>query len=283
MVASTFVTRSSSRIAPESRIRAPMGFLTDITSRIRRGLEDRPLDEGLLMTRALLMPPAHDFTAAIRSGSPAVIAEMKRSSPSVGAIAEDADPVLRARAYAAGGAAAISILTEPSHFHGSLLDLQAARSAVDLPLLRKDFLVHPGQVIEARANGADAVLLITACLSDSELVSMLAAASDMGLGVLLETHSDADQERALGTDARVIGVNARDLETLDVDIEAALERLRRIPPDRVSVLESGISSRSQAEDAMRAGASAILVGEALMRAGDPAAMLRELRGEEPDV
>jgi indole-3-glycerol phosphate synthase len=259
-----------------------MGFLTDITTRIRRGLDDHPLDVGALMTRALLMPPVRDFTAAIRNGAPAVIAEVKRSSPSAGSIADDADPVLTARAFAAGGAAAISILTEPSHFHGSLLDLQAARGTVDVPLLRKDFLVDPGQVIEARANGADAILLITACLSDSELAAMLAAASDMGLGVLLETHSDADQVRALRTQARVIGVNARDLETLDVDIEAALERLARIPKDRIAVLESGISSRVQAEDAMRAGASAILVGEALMRAGDPVAMLRELRGEEPD-
>ena len=235
------------------------------------------------MTRALLMPPVRDFTEAIRIGAPAVIAELKRSSPSAGSIADDADPVLTARAYAAGGAAAISVLTEPSHFHGSLLDLQAARAAVDLPLLRKDILVHPAQVIEARANGADAVLLITACLSDAELAAMLGAASDLGLGVLLETHSDADQERALRTDARVIGVNARDLETLDVDIEAAFKRLGRIPRDRVTVMESGISTRAQAELAVRTGASAILVGEALMRADDPAAVLRELRGEESDV
>jgi indole-3-glycerol phosphate synthase len=140
--------------------------------------------------------------------------------------------------------------------------------------------VHPAQVIEARAHGADAVLLITACLEDAELRAMLALAADLGMASLVETHAERDLDRALATGAGVIGVNARDLETLEVSREGAFEMLGRIPADRVGVMESGISSRADVEAATAAGASAILVGEALMRAADPAAKLRELRGEE---
>ncbi|MDP9298340.1 MAG: indole-3-glycerol phosphate synthase TrpC, partial [Actinomycetota bacterium] len=156
----------------------------------------------------------------------------------------------------------------------------AVRSAVELPVMRKDFLVHPSQVIEARAHGADAVLLIAACLSDAELHAMLSAAADLGMASIVEAHADGDLERALATDAAVIGVNARDLETLEIDVGRALGLLRRIPAGRVRVLESGISRRADVEEAAAAGASAILVGEALMRAGDPVEKLRELRGEE---
>jgi indole-3-glycerol phosphate synthase len=208
-----------------------------------------------------------------------VIAEVKRASPSAGAIAER-DPSAQARAYAAAGAASVSVLTEPRHFEGSLGDLRAARLAVELPVLRKDFLVHPSQLIESRAAGADAVLLITGATTASELAALLGVAGDLGLGVLLETHSDADLDVALATDAEVIGVNARDLETLEVDAPAARRRLGRIPSNRVSVLESGISTREDVRAAVDAGASAILVGEALMRAADPVAALRALLGEE---
>jgi len=166
------------------------------------------------------------------------------------------------------------------HFHGSLLDLHAVRSAVDVPVMRKDFLIQPSQVIEARAHGADAVLLIAACLGDAELEAMLAVARDLGMGSIVEAHADEDLDRALATDAAVIGVNARDLETLEVDVERALGLLRRIPHGRLRVMESGISGRADVERAAAAGASAILVGEALMRAGDPVEKLRELRGEE---
>jgi indole-3-glycerol phosphate synthase len=257
-----------------------MGFLTDVVKDVRRRLEERPLDDSMLLARATSLPPPRDLFRVLREDAPAIIAEVKRASPSAGPIADDADPVVLARAYAAGGAAAISVLTEPAHFHGSLLDLHAVRLAVDLPLLRKDFLVEPSQVIEARAHGADAVLVITACLNDKELAAMLAYARDLGMGVLVEAHSDDDVTRAVASDAIAIGVNARDLETLDVDVERALERLRMIPSDRVAVLESGISTRAHVEAAVAAGASGILVGEALMRAPDPIAKLRELRGEE---
>jgi indole-3-glycerol phosphate synthase len=258
-----------------------MGFLTDLVDDRRRELERHPLDDSMLLARALAVPPARDYVGALRAraGRPAVIAEVKRASPSAGEIA-DRDPAEQARAYAAGGAAAISVLTEPTHFHGSLADLRAARMACDLPVLRKDFLIHPAELIESRAAGADAVLLIAACLSAHELTAMLATARDLGLGALVETHSDEDLDKVLATDAEVVGVNARDLETLDVDVDRALTHLARIPVGRISVMESGITTRAHVRAAVDAGASAILVGEALMRADDPGAKLRELLGEE---
>jgi indole-3-glycerol phosphate synthase len=255
-----------------------MGFLTELTDDVRRRLERSPLDESGLMALALGLPPARPFEGVLRTaGVPAVIAEIKRSSPSAGKIAE-VDPAARARAYEAAGAAAVSVLTEPIHFDGSLADLRAVHLAVGVPVLRKDFLVHPAQVIESRVEGADAVLLIAAALSATELKALVAAAADLGLGALVETHSEADLEKALTSDASVIGVNARDLESLEVDPARALALLERVPGDRIAVLESGIASRADVERAAAAGAGAVLVGEALMRAEDPAATLRELRG-----
>jgi len=258
-----------------------MGFLTDTVERLRRDLQEHPLDDLALMARVSAMPPAKDLEAALRAAEPpALIAEVKRASPSAGVIAEDVNPSVLARGYQAGGAAAVSVLTEPRHFQGSLADLQAVRSSVSIPVLRKDFLIHPAQVIEARASGADAVLLIVAALTDAQLRALLEAARDVGLAALVETHSDEDLSRALESDARIIGVNARDLETLDVDVNGALERIGRVPADRISVLESGISTRANVDAALEAGASAILVGEALMRADDPARAVRKLLWRE---
>jgi indole-3-glycerol phosphate synthase len=254
-----------------------VGFLTDVAEQVRRDLERSPLDEASLLARASALPPARDFAAALRSAPSAVIAEVKRASPSAGAIA-DADPTSLAHAYEAGGAAAISVLTEPHHFHGSLSDLRAVRLACRLPVLRKDFVVHPGQVIESRAHGADAVLLIAACLSQLELEAMLGAAGDVGFDALVEVHSELDLDKAVRAEARIVGVNARDLETLDVDEERALALTRRVPTDRTVVFESGISGPDQVRRAVEAGASAVLVGEALMRSADPGAKIRELRG-----
>jgi len=254
-----------------------MGFLTDLVDRLRQDLREHPLDEAALMARASAMPPTRDFESALqRAERPALIAEVKRASPSAGAIAHDANASVLARAYEAGGAAAISVLTEPRHFHGSVADLQAVRSSVAIPVLRKDFLVHPAQVIEARASGADAVLLIVAAITDPELRALLEAAEDLGLATVVETHSDDDLRRALDTEARVIGVNARDLESLEVDVQGALGRVGRVPEDRIAVLESGVSTRADVDAALEAGASAILVGEALMRADDPARAVRKL-------
>jgi indole-3-glycerol phosphate synthase len=256
-----------------------MGFLTDLAADVRRGLRERPLDDSALLSRAMSMPPARDFAGALRARTPAVIAEVKRASPSAGTIA-DADPAMQARVYESAGAAAVSVLTEPRHFYGSLADLRAVHRAVEVPVLRKDFLLHPSQVIESRAAGADAVLLISSCLSPDELTAMLGAAADLGIGVIVEAHGEDDLERALASGAPIVGVNARDLETLDVDRDRARRLLRQIPPDRVAVLESGVASRADVEAAVQAGAAAVLVGEALMRAHDPGATLRELLGEE---
>jgi indole-3-glycerol phosphate synthase len=258
-----------------------MGFLTDLVDRQRRDLREHPLDDAALMARASAMPPARDFEGALRRvDPPALIAEVKRASPSTGAIADGANASVIARGYEAGGAAAVSVLTEARHFHGSIADLQAVRSSVSIPVLRKDFLVHPSQVIEARASGADAVLLIVAALTDEELHALLEAAGDLGLATLVETHSDEDLRRALETDARLIGVNARDLESLEVDVEGALARVGRVPEDRVAVLESGVTTRADVDAALAAGASVILVGEALMRAADPARAVRKLLWKE---
>ena len=256
-----------------------MGFLTDTSTEIRREREGRPLDDAALMARSISRAPARGFADALRARAPAVIAEVKRSSPSAGVLATEADPTERARAYAGAGAAAISVLTDAPHFGGSVGDLQAVRIATELPILRKDFMVHPSQVIEARAFGADAVLLIAAILSADELAAMLATARDLGMDALVEAHAEEDLERAIASGAEVIGVNARDLETLKVDLAGALARLPLIPRDRVAVLESGVSTRSQVSAAVDAGASAVLVGDALMRAHDPVAKLRELIGD----
>ena len=232
------------------------------------------------MARSLAMPPTRDFAGALGAAeAPAIIAEVKRASPSAGRIAE-ADPGRRAAAYARAGAAAISVLTEPRHFDGSLSDLRAVRLTTTLPVLRKDFLVHPAQLMEARAEGADAVLLIATCLSELELTALLGTAKDLRLGALVEAFGQEDLERALASGAEVVGVNARDLETLKVDEERALELLATIPDDRVRVFESGISQREQVVRAVDAGASAVLVGEALMRADDPAAKIGELLGRD---
>jgi indole-3-glycerol phosphate synthase len=259
-----------------------MGFLTDIVAEVRAGLRAAPLDTVALERRAARMGPTLDFEAALGGERIAVIAEVKRASPSAGSIAAQADPVAVARAYAAGGAAVVSVLTEPRHFSGSLGDLDEVRAAVALPVLRKDFLVEPSQVVESRAHGADAILLIAAALDDDALAAMLAEAAALRVGVLLETHDDGDLDRALATDAPVIGVNARDLETLEVDRERARRQLARIPDDRVAVFESGIGSRADVVAVASAGASAILVGETLMRAADPGREIRILTGEEPD-
>ena len=254
-----------------------MGFLTDLLDDLRRRLERDPLDEPGLLALAMHLPPPRPFEDALRSAPPALIAEYKRSSPSAGSIAEP-DVASHVRAYEEGGAAAISVLTEPTWFDGALADLRAVRLAVGLPVLRKDFLVLPAQVIESRAAGADAVLLIAAALSELELKGMLAVAADLGLDALVETHSEEDLAKALATDAPVIGVNARDLETLEVDVERALAMLPDVPSDRLVVLESGVATREDVERAIDAGAGAVLVGETLMRSPDPGVTIRSLRG-----
>jgi indole-3-glycerol phosphate synthase len=256
-----------------------MSYLEKKMERVRARLAAEPLDDEANRTRTATLPPVRSLAEAIRSAeiTPALIAEVKRASPSAGAIAER-DTTEQARAYEAAGAVAVSILTDLEDFGGTNRDLVAARTAVDVPLLRKDFLVHPSQLVESRALGADAVLLIASALGSGSLGAMLRGAQDLGLEALVETHDAVDLQTALGSGAEIIGVNARDLRTLEVDLEAALERLREVPADRIAVLESGVATRADAQAAVAAGASAILVGESLMRADDLGAKIRELMG-----
>jgi indole-3-glycerol phosphate synthase len=255
-----------------------VGFLSDVIAETRADLERRPLDESRLMARCMALPPARDFAGALRGGDPAIIAEVKRASPSAGGFAATADPRRLAVAFQEGGAAAVSVLTERRHFDGALADLRTVHLTTTLPVLRKDFLVHPAQVLEARAEGADAVLLIAGPVSSAELGAMLATARDLGMAPLVEASDAEGLEEAVTTGADIIGVNARDLETLHVDPARALELIGRVPPDRTTVAESGISTREDILRAVEAGAGAVLVGEALMRAPDPVAALRHLRG-----
>jgi indole-3-glycerol phosphate synthase len=210
--------------------------------------------------------PARGFADALAAGrSVAVVAEIKRASPSQGAIADDVDVPAVASAYTAGGAAALSVLCAERDFAGSLDDLAAARRSSPLPAIAKDFTLFPEQVAAQRLAGADAILIILAMVGDGDAARLLQMAALLGLDALVEAHDEAEIERALALGARVVGVNARDLQSLRVDGERRQELLRRLPEDVVRVAESGIESRADVEAARDAGADAVLVGTALMR------------------
>lgn len=217
-----------------------------------------------------------DFVSSLRQPGVSVIAEFKRRSPSGGEIRPGASPDAIARTYAEGGAAALSVLTDAKYFGGSDADLIAARSACTLPALRKDFIVDEYQIYEARALGADAVLLIVRALTDKELHSLLQLAGELGLDALVETHSADEVRRALDAGAHIIGVNNRDLDTLTTDVSLAPRLRPLVPPEIAFVAESGISTPEQIAVLADAGVDAVLIGESLLRAPDPGARLREL-------
>jgi indole-3-glycerol phosphate synthase len=231
-----------------------------------------------LSGRAQAMAPTRGFQAAlVAGGGVAVIAEVKRASPSKGALAPDLDPAQLARTYQVGGAAALSVLTDREFFGGSPADLAAARAATALPVLRKDFTVAPADVLDARCMGADAVLLIAAALSPDEMIDLAALADSVGLDALVEVHDEAEAERAVTAGATLIGVNQRDLFTFEVDSARAERVAGMLPVGVVKVAESGIR---RAEDVRRlgeAGFDAVLVGEALVTAPDPGAALQQLQ------
>jgi len=258
-----------------------MGVLDEIVAHKRSELAElkpcRPLPDLIAACRGLA--PARDFEAALRpppGERVRLIAEVKRGSPSRGLFRADLDPVAQAGIYAGAGAAAVSVLTDARYFHGSLDDLVSVRAAVAVPVLRKEFIVDEYQVWEARAAGADAVLLIVAALDDAALRDLLHAAKGAGLATLVEVHTAAELDRALRLGAPVIGVNNRDLQTLTTSLEASLRLLPQIPPGPVTVSESGLASAADVEAVVAAGAHAVLVGETLLRAGDVAAKVREL-------
>ncbi|HZE88901.1 MAG TPA: indole-3-glycerol phosphate synthase TrpC [Verrucomicrobiae bacterium] len=235
---------------------------------------DTPLSE--LEERIWNLPPAVSFEAPLRGAERLhVIAEMKRSSPSAGLLAARYDPRRLARAYLEGGASAISVLTEPDLFGGELSHLRLAATS-GLPILRKDFLVSPYQVAEARLAGADAVLLIVAALGEVGLRQMLQAAGKYGLAALVEIHDEEDIHMAAGCGARIVGVNSRDLRTLKIDSDRCAKLAPKLSRSVIRVAESGVSRPDQARALRQTGYDAVLVGEALMRAPDPVAALRAL-------
>lgn len=253
-------------------------MLDNILASVQRRLASLKARETSLRDTAEQIPPARDFAGALSAPGLSVIAEFKRASPSKGVINAAMSPAERAVAFEAGGAAAMSILTEPDHFMGSSGDLQAARSATSLPTLRKDFTLDPVHVWEARAMGADAVLLIVAILDDDQLGSLLATASEAGLAALVEVHSCQEAVRALAAGARLVGVNNRDLKTFRVDLATAEEIAPLLEGVDVRVAESGVKGPDDAARLKAAGYDALLVGEYLSRSTDPAQAIVGLRG-----
>ena len=233
--------------------------------------------------RARAAAPARDFVGAIRArraaGQPAVIAEIKRASPSKGLLRENFDPAAIARSYAAGGAACLSVLTDRQFFQGSPDHLIAARTACALPVLRKDFMLEPYQVYEARALGADCILLIAAALGPDAMRTLEEVAHGLGMAVLVEIHDATELDAALTLRTPLLGVNNRNLRSFETRIETTLELLSRVPSERIVVTESGILVRPDVERLAGAGVGAFLVGEAFMRAEDPGGALRELFGK----
>jgi indole-3-glycerol phosphate synthase len=264
-----------------------MTVLDEIIDGVRADLAERevrvPLED--LKAAARRAPEARDPMPAFRADGVSVIAEVKRSSPSKGAIASITDPAALAAGYAAGGAATISVLTEQRHFGGSLVDLHAVRAAVDVPVLRKDFIVTSYQLWEARAAGADLALLIVAALDQSRLESLVERAESIGLTALVEVHDEEEVERALAAGARLVGVNARNLKTLDVDRTTFTRLAPRIPDDVVRVAESGVRGPHDVFEYAKQGANVVLVGETLVRGDDPRAAVADLvaAGSHPSL
>lgn len=236
-------------------------------------------EEAVLRSEAERADRPRPFTAVLRRpGEVALIAEIKRRSPSAGWIREDVSVSEAAAAYEAGGAAALSVLTDVEYFGGSLDALREARAAVSIPVLRKDFIIDPLQVWEARAAGADAILLIVRILDDPLLADLGALARELGMGVLVETHTAEEIDRAVAAGAEVIGINSRDLDTFRTDLGIALSLAAKIPSDRIVVAESGIRSAEDVDRVGSGGGDAILVGESLMRQPDLTAAAAALAG-----
>ncbi|MGQ4660306.1 indole-3-glycerol phosphate synthase TrpC [Lysobacter sp. F6437] len=245
---------------------------------IRQRSQIRTLDS--VRARAASQPPTRGFVEAIRrkhaAGEAAVIAEVKKASPSKGLIRKDFDPAAIARSYEAGGAACLSVLTDVDFFQGSNRYLGEARDACSLPVLRKDFIVDPYQVYEARMIGADCILLIVAALEDGPLVEMANLAHELGMDVLVEVHDIDELERTLQADCELVGVNNRDLRSFEVSLDTSLDLKTAVPPDRTMVTESGIASRDDVARLRGAGIHTFLIGESFMREPDPGAALQRM-------
>lgn len=250
------------------------------TKREEVALARQAVPEALVRGRALAMPKTRDFVGALRAklaaGQSAVIAEIKKASPSRGVIRLDFKPAEIAAAYEAGGAACLSVLTDRHYFQGAPEYLCAARNACGLPVLRKDFLIEPYQIFEARAMGADAILLIVAALSLERMQEMEGLARELGMAVLVESHDGAELEQALQLKTPLIGINNRNLHTFEVSLHTTLDLLERVPDERMVITESGILDQADVARMRARGVNAFLVGEAFMRAPEPGESLRRL-------
>ena len=255
-----------------------MSVLDSIIQGVREDLAARRLPLSQLQEQLSVAPAVIDAHPRLLAQPMSVIAEVKRSSPSKGSLATIADPRALAAQYQEAGAAVVSVLTEKRRFGGSLEDLIAVRSEIQIPILRKDFMVDEYQFLEARAAGADVVLLIVAALSKNQLKDYYDLATELGMAVLVETHTHQEIEDAMAIEPRIIGVNARNLKTLEIDLTAFTSLIPEIPSTIIRVAESGISQRSEVEIAQNAGAQAILVGETLVKSGDPRAAIDHLLG-----
>lgn len=250
----------------------------EVAERARREPQER------LRECVLEMPPCRPFRAALEKrlarGLPAVIAEIKQVSPSTGRMRREFDPAALARAYENGGATCLSVLTDRDFFQGDAADLAAARAACALPVLRKDFIIDPWQVLESRAMGADAVLLIVAALEDAALMELSALGRRLGMDVLVEVHDAGELDRALAVPGELVGVNNRDLHRFETRLETSLELAPRVARDRLVVAESGIRTKEDIDRLRAGGIHAFLIGESLMRAADPGDALKRLLGED---
>jgi indole-3-glycerol phosphate synthase len=258
-------------------VRAVPDILARIVEHKRAELVRDSARRGELERRAADRTDYRDFRGALTARSHAIIGEIKKASPSKGVLADNFDPAAIARMYASGGAAALSVLTDREFFQGALGDLEAARAAVSLPVLRKDFTLDEFHVIEAAAHGADAILLIAGLLEETEMRRLRELATQYRMASLVEVHDAAELESALGSGAEIVGVNNRNLHTFDVILETSLQLAGKIPANVVKISESGIHSRADVARLTKAGFQAFLVGEHLMKSADPAASLRELR------
>jgi indole-3-glycerol phosphate synthase len=255
-----------------------VSVLDSIIEGVREDLAQRRGSLAALHAQLEVQQPPIDAHTFLSKDEMNVIAEVKRSSPSKGNLAPISDPGALAQQYQEAGAAAVSVLTEQRRFGGSLADLDVVRSRIEIPLLRKDFMVDEYQFLEARAHGADIVLLIVAALSKSQLKDFFDLATELGMASLLEVHTHSELESAMDISPRIVGVNSRNLKTLDVDPQVFQELIPEIPADLIRVAESGIATRQDVIQAQRAGANAILVGESLVKSGDPISAMRELLG-----
>lgn len=255
-----------------------MSVLDSIIAGVREDLATRRLPLVQIHESVSSQPKPLDAYSFLRRNPMNVIAEVKRASPSKGNLAPITDPAALATQYQEAGAAAVSVLTEKRRFGGSLADLDAVRSTVEIPVLRKDFMVDEYQFYEARAHGADIVLLIVAALSKSQLKDFYDLSRELGMAALVEVHTHSELESAMEIEPLMVGINSRNLKTLEVDAQVFTDLLPLIPRSLIRVAESGIASRADVIEAAQAGASAILVGEALVKSGDPISAMRQLLG-----